>query len=217
MSAETTGGDSLHSVWSDKEHSNHYRPPRVHRQTLVEMNAAVFTARRNAAYKRVVEIMLHEIRDKSKKERRKLYLLCGMLLNEAIMCTRRSQLQSDSPVMHFLELLKDTINAQEALLRHELKLNQESRELSGMLNQYVVNQMQTGNAEHSEGEKNMLDCIEDLFNFGDPILAQDTNERRSGFRDEDSDRYDLATNEYSVYYGRFNLEASIKELSACKV
>ena len=196
----------------DAVYRNQYRPPRVHRQTLVEMNVAVFTARRNAAHRCVIDILRREMLTKQKKDRRKLYLLCGMLLDEALMCTRRSQLQIDSAVMHYLELLRDTINAIEALVRHEIKLGQESRELSGMLNQYVMTQLQSANDVFSDGEMNILDCIEDLLKFGDPILVKDSQERIAGFSEDDRRRYDLALREYSEYYRKFNVDTPLKKL-----
>lgn len=196
-----------------KKRVNQYRPPRVHRQTLVEMNVSVFTARRNAAHQYVIDILHHDMLHKEKKERRKLYLLCGILLEEALMCTRRSQLQIDSAVVHYLGLLRDTINALEALLRHEIKLTHESRELSGMLNQYVLSQLQSGDRIFSDSEANVLDCIEDLIKFGNPIMSQDSQERIKNFSDEDRRRYDLALQEYQAYYQQFNIDNQLERWS----
>ncbi len=195
---------------------NQYRPPRVHRQTLVEMNIAVFTARRNAAHQCVIDILRREMLNRPKDGRRKLYLLCAMLLEEAIMCTRRSQLQVDSAVMHYLALLRDTINAVEALVRHEMKLNQESKELSGMLNQYVMTQLQSADDVFSDGEMNILDCIEDLLKFGAPILVKDSQERFEGLDEDDQRRYDLALREYTEYYQRYNVDTPIQEFPGCQ-
>ncbi len=208
--------EGTNSTAEGAEYSNHYRPPRVHRQTLVEMNVSVFTARRDSAHQRVINILRREMMTQAKKQRRKLYLLCGMVLDEAIMCNRRSQLQTDSAVMHYLELLRDTVNAEEAIVRHEIRLNRESREFSGMLNQYVVTQLQSAKAAFSEGETNILDCIEDLLKFGDPILTKDTEERFQKFNEDDRRRYDLALKEYAQYYARFALDTPLKELSAFK-
>ncbi len=216
IQTESSNEEEKNSSVEGVEYSNHYRPPRVHRQTLVEMNVSVFTARRDAAHQRVIHILRREMMTQTKKDRRKLYLLCGMVLDEAIMCTRRSQLQTDSAVMHYLELLRDTVNAEEALVRHEIRLNRESREISGMLNQYVVTQLQSAKDAFSEGETNILDCIEDLLKFGDPILTQDTEEKFQGWNEDDRRRYDLALEEYTRYYDRFVLETPFKELSALK-
>ncbi len=211
--AASPTGSASSGTSGESVYQGQFRPPRVHRQTLVEMNIAVFTARRNAAHQCVIDILRRKMLTRQKKTRRKLYLLCGILLDEAIMCTRRSQLQTSSAVMHYLQLLRDTINAVEALIRHEMKLNQESRELAGVLNQYVVTQMQSANDVFSGGEMNILDCIEDLLKFGDPIIAQDSEDRIEKLTEDDRRRYDLALREYTEYYRRFNVKTPLSEVS----
>lgn len=177
---------------------------RVHRHTLIEMNISVFTGRRDAAHERVVEVLRREMLASNKEARAKLYAFCGRLLNEAVQSTKRSQVLADSPVMHYLQLLRDTVGASEALVRHEMTLVRESAEFSKMLNQYVVTQLQTANNVFSDSEMNILDCIEDLLKFGEPILARDTQERLAIFNDEDKRRYELALTEYRAHYAALN-------------
>ncbi len=177
---------------------------RVHRHTLIEMNYAVFTARRDASHERVLEVLRREMLASSKELRAELYAFCVRMLDEAVKSTQRSQVQSDSPVLHYLTLLRDTIAASQALVRHEMTLVRESEEFSRMLNEYVVNQLQTANSVFSDSEMNILDCIEDLLKFGEPILIQDSQERLKKFTDDDKRRYDTAVAEYRTYYRKQN-------------
>lgn len=193
------------------EEHNKTQMPRVHRQTLVEMNVSVFTARRDAAHRRVLNMLRREMLTQDKEAREKLYAFCVLLLEEAVMCTLRSQLQQDSPVMHYLRLLKDTLAATQALVRHERKLQRESQEFSSMLNQYVVTQLKTANDVFSTSEMNILDCIEDLLKFGEPILNQDSQERLTDLTEDDRRRYNLALREYQAYYEQFNADMPLEQ------
>jgi len=195
-------------------HENHRTRdiPRLHRQTLVEMNISVFTARRDAAHERVLDVLRQEMLTQEKKVREKLYSFCVILLDEAIMCTQRSQLNSDSQVMHYLCLLKDTLTATQALVHHETKIGSESEDFSGMLNQYVITQLQTANDVFSASEMNILDCVEDLIKFGEPLLKNDSKNRLEKLGEDDSRRYNLTLREYSAYYRRFNSDTEEKDL-----
>lgn len=202
-STENPGEDGNHRT-------NHV--PRLHRQTLVEMNIAVFTARRDAAHERVLDVLRREMLTHEKEVREKLYSFCVILLDEAIMCTQRSQLKEDSPVMHYLCLLKDTLAATQALVRHERKISTESDDLSGVLNQYVMTQLKTANDLFSASEMNILDCVEDLIKFGDPLLSKDSQFRMDNLSEDDARRYNLALREYSAYYRRLNSDTEEKDL-----
>lgn len=173
---------------------------RVHRHTLIEINLPVFTARRDAAHQGVLEILRHRMMTSSKELREVLYDVCVKLLDDAVECTQRSQVQADSPVLHYFNLLRDTIAASLALVRHEMTVGRESEEFSRILNEYVVNQLQTTNEVFSDSEMNILDCIEDLLKFGEPILQQDSDERCKNFIKDDKRRYNLAFDEYKQYY-----------------
>lgn len=183
---------------------------RVHRHTLIEMNISVFTARRDAAHERVLDILRREMLASTKELREDLYSLCCRMLDDAIQCTRRSQVQADSPVLHYFSLLRDTIAASQALVRHEMTIVQESEEFAEMLNEYVVAQLETANDLFSDSEMNILDCIEDLLKFGEPILQQDAEERVKSFSQDDKRRYDLALNAYRDYYKDMTQKAEVR-------
>ncbi|OPZ26563.1 MAG: hypothetical protein BWZ02_01965 [Lentisphaerae bacterium ADurb.BinA184] len=169
---------------------------RLHRQTLVEMNTSVFTARRDAAHERVQRILRRDMRTSKKGVRVRLYQFCARLLDEAAQCTRRSQVQADSPVLHYLNLLRGTLASAQALTEHELRLAREREALSKTLDDQALAQLQAADDVFSTGEMNVLDRVDELLTFGEPILARDTEGRRKVFSPEDLTRYDKALAEY---------------------
>lgn len=180
------------------------RLPRGHRHTLAETNRPFYIARRDAAYAQITEILRQEERAESKDERAALYQTCDELLTEALMGTRRSQLQDDSLVIHYLQLLEETISACLALVRHEIKLKREAHEFSAKLGGESVRELQSATDVFSTSETNIMDCIEGLMRFGTPIMAADTEQIRTHFGEQDRERYNTALNEYqSVYATRW--------------
>jgi len=200
--------DMTENLENQKLSGKRFTPPepgaRVHRHTLIEMNVSVFTARRDAAHERVLNILRREMLASTKELREDLYSICCQMLDDAIQCTRRSQVQADSPVLHYFSLLRDTIAASQALVRHEMTIAEESEKFSTMLNEYVVAQLETANDLFSDSEMNILDCIEDLLKFGEPILQQDAEKRLKSFGEDDKRRYDMALKEYRAYYDQMN-------------
>ena len=174
--------------------------PRIHRHTLVEMNQSVFTARRDIAHERVVTLLRERLHPASREERAACYRLCGRLIEDALMATRRSQIQRDSPLIHYLRLLKETLQAQLALINHELMLVREARELSRLLGEKIIAELQTASDRFSTSERNILEAIGDLLKFGAPILTKDTGERLETFSDDDRRRYEVAREEFRQFY-----------------
>jgi len=183
---------------------NGNRTPRLHRLTLVEMNKPVFTARRNVAHERVVQVLRQHMLASSKEERTRLYKACLRLTSEALDATLRSQMQHDTPLVHYLELLRDTISASEALVKHEMTLVREAEEFRRILSDEFMQQFQLTDDVFSASEMNILDCIDNLLNFGETLLQQDTRARLSSFNADDQRRYDLARAEYEIYYCPWN-------------
>ncbi len=183
------------------------RVPRAHRHTLAEMNRSVYTARRDAAHARVVEILAREMLTNSKERRASLYRKCHQFLQEAVYSTERSQVQQDSPVLHYLELLRETIGACMALVNHELKLVMEAEEFSRFLGRETVDQLLTATDVFSQSEMHVLDCIDGLLKFGMPIIEHDSAALHQRFTEDDERRYALARKEYDHFYLHSDPEA----------
>jgi len=173
---------------------------RIHRHTLMEMNYAVFTARCKVAHDRVLDILQRELFANPKEQRIKLYKRTLRMLKDAIMSIQRSQTQQDSPLIHYLQLLKETISANLALVKHEVTLVQEAGTFSEILGEDMVAQFQSTSDVFSNSEMNILDCIDDLLRFGKPIVEQAFTKRVAKFSPDSRRRYYLALAEYKAYY-----------------
>lgn len=173
--------------------------PRVHKHTLIEMNFPVFTARRDAAHVRTLELLREEIPNGADGRRMELYAVCERLLNEAILSTQRSQIQQDSPLLRYLQLLRDTIGLNLVLLRHELLLAKEAKALSKLVTDQTF-ELRKIDDGFCTSEKHLLGCIDSLIRFGEPLLTGDTADRLKSFHPDDLRRYQLAHLEYTEFY-----------------
>jgi hypothetical protein len=190
--------------------------PRVHRYTLVEMNASVFTARRDAAHEALVSLLKQELIPTDRDKRKYYYDYCVFLAEKAVESTERSQVERDTQVLHYLYLLRDTISAALALVRHELKFVEESQELSrlskkeqskqveesGMAALYATEAFRVDDAVFSESENNILKCVEDLVQFGERVIQAESGERCEAFGEDDTRRYDVALKAHRGYYSK---------------
>lgn len=177
--------------------------PRIHRQTLVEMNRPVFTARRDAAHTRAVVILQTRIELGTKEQRAAWYVDCLHLMEEALRCTQRSQIAQDSPLIHYLKLVRETLKAQLALVNHEIALARETQEFSRLLGRDTVTRLLEAVHHFSDSERFVLDAIHNLLKFGEPLRARDTEERQRDFSDDDLRRFRLAAAEFSRHYDAF--------------
>lgn len=174
--------------------------PRIHRHTLVEMNRSVFTARRDAAHARAMDILLTGIEQGGKEQRAAWYADCLRLVEEALRSTQRSQIAQDSPFIHYLKLLREILKAQLALVNHELTLGREAQEFARVLGRETVARLLADVRPFSDTERFVLDSIRNLLQFGEPLRARDTHERQRDFTVDDHRRHQQAATEYTQYY-----------------
>lgn len=171
---------------------------RLHRQTLVDVNVSVYTARRNVAHDRALAVLRNRVSGEDREKRRVLYGFCSSLLEEAIESTRRSLVAADAPALHYLRLLRDTVSAIQSLVKHELTLARESESFTNLFDVHLFE----ADSIFSTSEMGILGCVEELLKFGESILRQDTEERLARFTDDDRRRYGVAESEFRVYYAR---------------
>ena len=177
--------------------------PRLHRQTLIEMNLAAFTARRDAAIDRVLSVLRREMIASNKEKRADLYTMCIALLDEATLATQRSQAEQETRLLHCLHLLRDTLAASLALVHHELTMTAEAEQFSKLLGPEILAELRTANDVFSSSEMSILDCIDDLLKVTVPIREQDTVERQKTFSEDDRRRFQLTAREYRKHYRRY--------------
>ncbi|MDT8390104.1 MAG: hypothetical protein RRC34_06305 [Lentisphaeria bacterium] len=173
-------------------------PPRLHRQTLVEVNISVHTGRRNAAHEQAAAV-LHASTEQTRMDtKRELAQFGKELIDEALLCTRRSLVEVDAPPLRYLQILRDTIAAQESLIAHEIELTNGNGELAALLGDKLARQLAAFNAV----ETSNVNYIEELFTFGIPLLDRDTKERLAAFSEDDRRRYQIAVEEFKRCYAR---------------
>ncbi len=173
--------------------------PRYHRDTLIEMNFPVYTARRDAAHARAMQILREDIPSCSDSRRVDHYAVCERLLDEAIHATRHAQLNPEGPLLRYFQLLRDTLGLNLVLLRHELTLDKETRALSKLVADPSV-ELHNIDEGFCASEGRLLGCIESLLTFGEPLLQKDAAARLKTFSGDDRRRYDLARKEYDEYF-----------------
>ena len=179
--------------------SGGHKIPRVHKQTLVEMNVPVFTARRDAAHDRALELLRKELPLSDRASRQTLYGECDRLLGDAILFNQKSQqTQHETPIARYLHSLQETVHLSLAHQRHSDYLVREAQELS-RLTGAPPPAGGTGDA-FSNSELQMLAFVEDLLQFGEPLLRHDSVERQKHFSDDDRRRFALARAEYDRHY-----------------
>jgi len=166
------------------------------------MNRPVYTARRDAAHICAVDILRRATGARGKARRAALYQACLSLLEDGLTATRRSQMQQESFVTHYLQLLRETVSANLALVTHEMRLRQEASEFSRLLGPDTLAQFQTATDVFTASEKKILKSMNDLLAVGETIIARDRDKRRSTFSADESRRYELALREYQEFYRR---------------
>ena len=172
---------------------------RIHRDTLVEMNRAVYVARRNSAYGRAVQVLRALGKAESPELRGRLYRVAVRLLDDAIRDTRMSQIAHDTPLVLFLKLLREAIQTAQALIGNELHIGRDSPDLARALGQ-SSSTLRLARAFIEKSENDVLESITEMLVFGRTVVRQDTRERRSLFNDDERRRYRLNTRESRQFY-----------------
>jgi hypothetical protein len=124
------------------------------------------------------------------------------LFDDALMSTQRSQMEQDTPVVQYLRLIRETVSANLALVRHELALIRQAAEFSRLLGDTVLARFQIRSDVVSEGEHGLLERIGSLLQFGNPIMRKDDEDRMASFSADEQRRYRLALREYRRFYRR---------------
>ncbi len=172
----------------------------IHRYTLINLNACVYYARRDAAYNRLEEVLHEDMMLGSKEERYHLYVICQQLLSDAIVAGKKATDNEDDAVNEFFYLLRDTIGAAAALVRYELSLAEESMKLRAFVGEGAASHLKGTDDVFSSSEMNIFYCIEDLLGSSDPAVQRDKNEQFQNFPKGEKMRYRIAYGEYRQYY-----------------
>ena len=183
--------------------------PRVHAQTLAELNHCVWTARRDAACQRLSDIIERENWPEDRDRRASLYSTCIMLVAEALEATNKStlvlsnpkQALADKPLIHFLKMLDQLLKMLKLLTEHVGSVMNEADLLSEMLGNETYSILQTTCEDFEQHEQMAQQVLQSTMRIGLEMVQRNTNIRRQSFSSEDSRRYGKSLAEYTRHYG----------------
>ena len=183
--------------------------PRVHAQTLAELNHCVWTARRDAACQRLNDIIKRENWPENRNHRVQLYASCIMLVAEALEATTKStlvlsnpkQALADKPLIHFLKMLNQLLQMLKLLAEHVGSVMNEAGLLSEMLGAGTYTVLQTTCEDFEQHEQMAQQVLQSTMKIGLEMVQRNTDSRRQSFSAEDIRRYDKALAEYTRHYG----------------
>ncbi|MBR4673981.1 MAG: hypothetical protein IKP00_05895 [Victivallales bacterium] len=182
--------------------------PRIHAQTLAELNHCVGTARRDAACQRLGEIIEREKWPEDREERAKLYARCLVLVEQALEATNKStllfsnpkQALGDKPLIHFLKMLDQLLNMLKLLAEHVGSVMNEAELLSEMLGAETYSILQTTCEDFEQHEQMAQQVLQSTMKIGKEMVQRNTEIRRQFFSADDNRRYEKALSEYTMHY-----------------
>jgi len=188
------------------------RKTRIHAQTLSELNHCVGTARRDAAYNCLLDLVMRRDWPSERDERSERIAKCLVIVNEVLDTTTHSSLMFsdprqalyDKPLLHFLRLLVQLFQTMELLSDHIRNVMNESDALSEHLGESTYSLLQSTCKDFEHHEEMLLDAIRNTFAVGENLIAANTRHRRQVFNEDDTRRYDKAFAEYTAHYRELN-------------
>lgn len=183
--------------------------PSLHVQTLVDMNHCVSTARRDAAFKCVVDFVTsssESLREESVTKRLEAYSHCAGLLEEARLATNRSTMSYerkglfDRPVVHILNLLSAMVSTIMSLASHVQMVQMEAEILCDPLGQDTYSLLVNTCRDFEANERVARGSFAQMLNVGRMLVESSTAKQKEYFTEDDMRRYDIAYNEYVRHY-----------------
>ena len=184
---------------------------RIHAQTLSELNHCVGTARRDAAFKCLLELVLNKDWPMDRAERAERIAKCLFIVNEVLDTTRHSSLMFsdphqalyDKPLLHFLRLLVQLFQSMDLLGDHIRNVMNESDVLSEHLGKSTYSLLQSTCKDFEHHEEMLLEAVRKTFEVGKNLIDTNTAHRRQSFNEDDIRRYHKAFAEYTTHYSNY--------------
>ena len=180
-----------------------------HVQTLVGMNHCVSIARRDAAYKCLLDYTSatdNGLREESIPKRLDSYNRCAALLREAILATKHASVGydrqgvMDRPAVHILRLLNALMNTLQSLATHVFMVQEEATILSDPLGSTTLSLLVNTCRDFEANERMARYSFCEMLNVGEQLLAGSSHNHRESFSQDERRRYDIAYNEYVKVY-----------------
>ncbi len=175
---------------------------------LAGLNAPALTARHDAAYDRAVKLFVDNLFSYTEEQRSKIYKYILKLLETAIQSKSSIPIDNnnnENPIIQYLLLLKDTIQAAYALVTHEMILFQEEKQLSNFIGSEISSQFRTTDEIFANSELNIYHSTNELIEMAEPAMHRHRERIIKSFRPEDLVRYKKSLSEFSKLYENFTL------------
>lgn len=184
------------------------RQARIHAQTLAELNYCVSTARRDAAYKCLIELASLDTWPGSRSERAVIYQKCLHLAKEALDTTTRSSLMYcnpkqglwDKPIIHFLKMIQQLLQTLNFMAEHVESVQNEAEVLEEHLGNDTFSLLKDTCDVFEDHEKRVQVVMKSTLNVGQNLIAAYSTRRYETFSEDDKRRYDKAFKEYLEHY-----------------
>ena len=173
---------------------------------LTGMNTPALTARHDAAYDQAVNLFIDNLFSYTDEQRSHIYKHILNLLETAIQSKKSIFATSDSiagPIVQYLMLLKDTIQAAYALVTHEMFLFQEEKQLSNFIGSEISSQFRSTDEIFANSELNICHSTNELIEMAEPAIHRHRESIIKTFQQEDLLRYEKAFSEISELYKKF--------------
>ena len=175
---------------------------------LTGMNAPALMARHDAAYAQAVNLFSDNLFSYTDEQRSRIYKKILSLMETAIKAkksipTSTSDNNTVDPIVQYLMLLKDTIQAAYALVTHEMILFQEEKQLSNFIGSEIASQFRTTDEIFANSELNICHSTNELIEMAGPAMHRNRERILKTFQQEDLLRYKKSFSGFSELYKKF--------------
>ena len=182
--------------------------PRKKQNHLTGMNAPALTARHDAAYDQAISLFIDNLFSHADEQRSRIYKYILKLLETAIQAKKSisatsSDNTAENPIVQYLLLLKDTIQAAYALVTHEMILFQEEKQLSNFIGSEISSQFRSTDEIFANSELNICHSTNELIEMAEPTMRRYRERIMKSFQPEDLLRYNKSFSEFSQLYKKF--------------
>lgn len=171
---------------------------------LVLMNIPPLMGRRDAAYDRAEQLLSENLFSHPDQERKEIYLQAVSMLEIAIRDTeaivtalyRDDKSFKETKFLRYLVMLKNTVQAANDLVEHELSLFKEEELLSEFIGNDITGPLRKTDEIFGESEMSIAQCVSELQRISRPQINRYRDYSRKSFSRSNLERYNKAFNEF---------------------
>ncbi len=172
---------------------------------LVRLNVPAFCARRDMAYDSAIRMLGNNLSSLPKRDRLKRYATISRLLDEAketahMIVSSSGTGEYTDPYEQYLILLVDTLQAATSLLKHEIMLEDEEKEMGVFIGKNYLAQSKLTDKIFSQSEQDILLNIIELVKAAELPIGNFRKNSLKKFSEDELERYNKAGGEFSKLY-----------------